>query len=254
MCSVPAILQLHVLVHVWLAAGRVGVCAAAASLEANQLIQSWGPGSADPDYFSPILPSPLQATNGSTTLRVSSALRFRIGPEGNSSVLWAACARYQAIMFAWGPERPLGSYGRYTIEDKLSLVEVTVADGDDSAMQLHADESYTLKVPIGGNAAILSAATTWGALRGLETLSQLVEWREDTGDYELRMAPWEITDAPRFPYRGVLIVRCWLRSRHQRLAVLLGAYGCLCSIRPGYCAAFPACPDAAPTDRRACVQ
>jgi hypothetical protein len=73
-------------------------------------------------------------------------------------------------------------------------------------MQLHADESYTLKIPDSGGAASLAANTTWGALRGLETLSQLVEWREEPGRYELRMAPWEIEDSPRFPYRGAFIV------------------------------------------------
>jgi hexosaminidase len=65
-----------------------------------------------------------------------------------------------------------------------------------------------LTVPAGAgaeNVATLTANTTWGALRGLETLSQLVEWRDETGFYELRMAPWSIVDRPRFPYRGALI-------------------------------------------------
>eukprot|EP01043_Picozoa_sp_COSAG02_P062341 COSAG02_NODE_8577_length_2517_cov_1.631100_2_plen_120_part_00 len=114
-------------------------------------------------------------------------------------------------MFAWGPNRVASK--QTALAGELSVIRIDVTDGNDSAMQLHDDESYTLKVPLGSNSATLSAATTWGALRGLETLSQLVEWREESGDYELRMAPWEIQDAPRFPYRGVLIVsdRCLLR-------------------------------------------
>ena len=108
-------------------------------------------------------------------------------------------------MFAWGPNRFAGAAA---LADELSVVRIDVTDVNDRAMQLHDDESYTLKVPLGGNTATLFAATTWGALRGLETLSQLVEWRAESGDYELRMAPWEIQDAPRFPYRGVLIVSC----------------------------------------------
>lgn len=67
-------------------------------------------------------------------------------------------------------------------------------------MQLHADESYNLTVPEDGSAATLAAATTWGALRGLETLSQLIEWRDAPARYELRLAPHTIRDAPRFPY------------------------------------------------------
>lgn len=44
-----------------------------------------------------------------------------------------------------------------------------------------------------------------GALRGLETFSQLVLFDFDTGRYTLRFAPWTITDAPRFPHRGLMI-------------------------------------------------
>jgi hypothetical protein len=180
-----------------------GAGAAAAASE-------WGPGSADPDMFSPILPSPAAASNGSATLTVSPALSFTI-KAGNSSVLRAAFTRHRALMFAWGPERPADTPSP---GETLSVVHVSVANGDDSAMQLHADESYTLKIPDSGGAASLAANTTWGALRGLETLSQLVEWREEPGRYELRMAPWEIEDSPRFPYRGALIVSQLYRIRN----------------------------------------
>eukprot|EP01046_Picozoa_sp_COSAG06_P020365 COSAG06_NODE_1487_length_9296_cov_19.025226_10_plen_224_part_00 len=173
-------------------------------------VSEWGPGSADPDMFSPILPSPAAASNGSATLTVSPALSFTI-KAGNSSVLRAAFTRYRALMFAWGPERPADTPSP---GETLSVVHVSVANGDDSAMQLHADESYTLKIPDSGGAASLAANTTWGALRGLETLSQLVEWREEPGRYELRMAPWEIEDSPRFPYRGALIVSQLYRIRN----------------------------------------
>ena len=64
--------------------------------------QEWGPGSADPDMFSPIFPSPQSATNGSVALRVRPAgLRFTVA-SGSSGVLTAAVARYRKIMFAWG--------------------------------------------------------------------------------------------------------------------------------------------------------
>ena len=60
--------------------------------------------------------------------------------------------------------------------------------------------------------ATLTAATVWGALRGLETFSQLVYWDLDLqrpadpeAGYVLRWAPWVIDDAPRFKHRGVLI-------------------------------------------------
>jgi len=45
----------------------------------------------------------------------------------------------------------------------------------------------------------------YGALRGLETFSQLVTFDFDSGGYVLANAPWAITDAPRFPHRGLMI-------------------------------------------------
>ena len=158
-------------------------------------------------------------------------------------MLWAACSRYRALMFAWGPNRLTGGNA---LADELSVVRINVTDGNDRAMQLHDDESYTLTVPLGGNAATLFAATTWGALRGLETLSQLVEWRAESSDYELRMAPWEIQDAPRFPYRGVLIVShgsFFACPRH-----LFRHFRAMPHRATGYCASFSTCPDTAPAD------
>ena len=61
------------------------------------------------------------------------------------------------------------------------------------------DESYTLAVD--GSGILLTAATDIGALRGLETLLQLV-----TLDERGVTVPWvTIEDAPRFPWRGLMI-------------------------------------------------
>lgn len=61
------------------------------------------------------------------------------------------------------------------------------------------DESYTLKVDADG--AIISANTRFGALRGMETLLQLIQNRPDN-----TAIPWvTIEDAPRFPWRGLLL-------------------------------------------------
>ena len=51
---------------------------------------------------------------------------------------------------------------------------MVVADLDESHPQLATDESYSLVVPADGSAATIAAATVYGALRGLETFSQLV--------------------------------------------------------------------------------
>ena len=62
-----------------------------------------------------------------------------------------------------------------------------------------ADESYALSV--GGKQILLAASTVVGALRGLETVLQLVEG--DTGGWHLPLVT--IHDRPRFAWRGLLI-------------------------------------------------
>jgi hypothetical protein len=42
-------------------------------------------------------------------------------------------------------------------------------------LQLGVDESYSLDIPDDGSDATLSAVTVWGALRGLETFSQIIQ-------------------------------------------------------------------------------
>ncbi len=42
-------------------------------------------------------------------------------------------------------------------------------------------------------------------MRGLETLSQLVQFDFDQGIYSIRNAPWTITDQPRFAHRGLML-------------------------------------------------
>ena len=69
----------------------------------------------------------------------------------------------------------------------------------DALPQLESDESY--RPVVNGTGATLSAPTRFGALRGMETLLQLVQ-----NDGEGAFIPFvTINDRPRFPWRGVLI-------------------------------------------------
>ncbi|HEU5402011.1 MAG TPA: family 20 glycosylhydrolase, partial [Terriglobales bacterium] len=61
------------------------------------------------------------------------------------------------------------------------------------------DESYTLEITT--TQAVLSANETVGVLRGLETFLQLIE-SDSTGYYVPAVS---IQDAPRFPWRGLLV-------------------------------------------------
>uniref|UniRef100_A0A8C2W543 Beta-hexosaminidase subunit beta n=2 Tax=Chinchilla lanigera TaxID=34839 RepID=A0A8C2W543_CHILA len=80
------------------------------------------------------------------------------------------------------------------------LVTISLESECDSFPSVSSDESYTLTVrePV----ATLKANRVWGALRGLETFSQLI-YQDSYGTFTVNEA--NITDSPRFPHRGILI-------------------------------------------------
>jgi hexosaminidase len=80
----------------------------------------------------------------------------------------------------------------------LSTCTVSV-ENQNAPLGKATDESYALTVDEDG-ACALSAATTFGALRGLESLSALA------GEAcVVENAPVSVTDAPRFGYRGLMV-------------------------------------------------
>ncbi len=68
--------------------------------------------------------------------------------------------------------------------------------------QVHEDESYVLR--IAPDQLSLEAPSPYGIIRGLETLAQLI--KKEGGTYLLPAI--EITDAPRFPWRGIMLDVC----------------------------------------------
>lgn len=71
------------------------------------------------------------------------------------------------------------------------------------------DESYTLTISATGDCNI-TAPTQWGALRGLETLAQAVQWQPASNvstpaPYMVSGVPLSIKDSPRFGWRGMLV-------------------------------------------------
>lgn len=72
------------------------------------------------------------------------------------------------------------------------------------------DESYSLSVDLQG-VAKLTASSAVGVLRGLETFTQLFYKHSSSGAIYTTKAPVDITDAPKFPHRGILmdVARNW---------------------------------------------
>lgn len=81
---------------------------------------------------------------------------------------------------------------------KATLV-IHVDNASKDVQELGEDESYTLEVT--SNSATLNAVTVLGAMRGLQTLLQLV----NIGPTGFTIPAVTIKDQPRFPWRGLMI-------------------------------------------------
>jgi hexosaminidase len=145
--------------------------------------------------FPPLWPVPKAYDNGTATAYVTPKLRLIYNSATANPDLQAAFARFTARTFYHAPaDNHL---------DTILAVLVTVEDPA-AALQLGANESYTLAINPGAD-VVIEAATNYGAYHALETLSQLIGFNFDNELYEIRHAPWQVTDAPRFPHRGFLI-------------------------------------------------
>ncbi|NXL35719.1 HEXB hexosaminidase, partial [Glaucidium brasilianum] len=136
--------------------------------------------------------------------------RFQLVQGAGSSagpacgLLQDAFRRYYEYMFGQSGRRkrgrrPLGTRA----EPELLQLQVVIESRDPgchSYPHLASSEAYHLTVtePV----AILKADEVWGALRGLETFSQLVH-EDDYGSFLVNES--EIDDFPRFAHRGILL-------------------------------------------------
>ncbi|KAG9488093.1 hypothetical protein GDO78_007736 [Eleutherodactylus coqui] len=115
-------------------------------------------------------------------------------------VLQDAFRRYYEYMFGYStsPKNDISPSS-----DRLLQLQVVVTSEDNECSMyphIRSDESY--KLTIDENGAVLQASQVWGALRGLETFSQLV-YEDSTGAFLVNFT--RIADAPRFAHRGVLL-------------------------------------------------
>uniref|UniRef100_A0A0D9WC22 Beta-hexosaminidase n=2 Tax=Leersia perrieri TaxID=77586 RepID=A0A0D9WC22_9ORYZ len=172
---------------------------------ANSTAAAAAGGGGDPIYLWPL---PKNFTSGSQTLLVDPDLALDAqGPGGGAAAVGEAFARYKSLIFPpWAHAARNGSGGYYGV-GKLTVV---VASADET-LELGVDESYRIYVAAKGgvnsivDGATIEANTIYGAIRGLETFSQLCVFNYDTKNVEVRHAPWYIQDEPRFAFRGLLL-------------------------------------------------
>ncbi|ONK62350.1 uncharacterized protein A4U43_C07F2980 [Asparagus officinalis] len=147
-------------------------------------------------------PLPKEFTHGAQTLTVDPSLALQtLGAGGDSKIVVEAFERYKGLIFTHrGNDLLKYDVGKLTV--------VVASDGD--ALEFGVDEKYNLYIDGGIGRSIISGATieantVYGALRGLETFSQLCVFNYDTKTVEVDKAPWYIHDEPRFPFRGLLL-------------------------------------------------
>jgi hexosaminidase len=173
-----------------------------------------GSGAADPALLFPVLPLPASLTLQPGCLLVSPELALLpAGPGGGGSALLAAlqrtaatlrsaCARGEAAL-------PAAALPACAAPQLLASVEVRVAAPPSGAPPAQGDdEAYSLTLAPGA-ASVLAAGTLWGALRGLETLTQLAacDGAPDAAAARLLIpaASLAVQDAPRFSHRGLML-------------------------------------------------
>jgi hexosaminidase len=90
----------------------------------------------------------------------------------------------------------------------ISALQITLGTPDET-LYFNISESYTLDINSerGGSYWVISlkADNCFGAIRGLETLSQLLKEDDENNKLYMTHLPIHIEDYPRFPYRGLLL-------------------------------------------------
>ncbi|XP_015932586.1 beta-hexosaminidase 2 [Arachis duranensis] len=150
-----------------------------------------------------VWPKPRNLTWGpphqSTLLHPSFTITTTVNHHTNNH-LSAAINRYINLIKT-EHHRPLVPIATNLTKNLPPLSTLTITITNPSAPLHHGvDESYTLSIPWNASAATLSAPTTWGAMRGLETFSQLA-WGTPTR-VPVGVHVW---DAPLFAHRGVML-------------------------------------------------
>eukprot|EP00035_Acanthoeca_spectabilis_P010722 m.189571 g.189571 ORF g.189571 m.189571 type:complete len:649 (+) comp15111_c0_seq4:125-2071(+) len=172
----------------------------------------------------PLWPWPQSVDSGDGISTVSSkSFQWRIqAPPGyNATTLSAAVTRYENYAFgavttvSGGrdacPRTQTPADGKGVATEIVGLTVLLSDDAVDAPLRMHGDESYELQVPVSGWARLQTHGTP-GALRGLETFHQLLQFaRTGTAptasfcDYVVMKTPLSITDAPRYTHRGLLV-------------------------------------------------
>ena len=133
-------------------------------------------------------------------------LQFQYESNVKHEILTRAIERYKAIMFSHTTQR---TYSEEEQTDTINKLVIHILDnGEDDSLDMGFDENYELiihdpKHEHSCNEIILRSHKLYGALRGLETLSQMINYNFYTDEYQTHIGI--IKDFPRYQHRGVLL-------------------------------------------------
>uniref|UniRef100_A0A0N4Z6M4 Beta-hexosaminidase n=1 Tax=Parastrongyloides trichosuri TaxID=131310 RepID=A0A0N4Z6M4_PARTI len=173
-------------------------------------INGWFYGRPDPGSSTKggVWPLPVNSYDYNTTVSIDPS-SFVFTTSVTCNILQKAIKRYQKWNFPSKSNIVQQSDKTYSLTSMN--IQIDTACNDNEYPYLNMDESYQVVVPQIGGKGFIMAKTIWGALRGMETFSQLI-YRTSQTTYLVRSV--SISDHPRFPHRGVMIdtARHWIST------------------------------------------
>ncbi|RNA19155.1 beta-hexosaminidase subunit alpha-like [Brachionus plicatilis] len=155
-----------------------------------------------------VFPKPqMQISFGTQNILNKNEFRFEyVKGSQICDVVSIAFKRYYKIIF---DSRLLRQTNRIKNVSSIKKLTLMVHEPCELYPNLESDESYNLK--IASSIAYLESKTLWGALRGLESFSQMII---ESDDGSLVINDTLINDFPRFNHRGILLdtSRHYIRS------------------------------------------
>jgi hexosaminidase len=146
------------------------------------------------DFRNTLMPQPAELRTSPGAFPISSSLNVSLNGSTNPLLKDAALRMLARLETQTGVQ-----LSRDFLPAGTAQLEISVKDSTGDRPTLSTDESYTLDVQAGK--INLNAPAVFGAMHGLETLLQLVQANGDG----FAIPYVHIADAPRFPWRGLLI-------------------------------------------------
>jgi hexosaminidase len=161
-----------------------------------------GSAEAAPAAISPVMPLPVKMEGGAGRLAIDGS--FTVLATSYSDVRLESAMRRLAQRVSRQTGIPM--LGNKPADPSRATLRVECAGRGSDYPSLEEDESYQLDVT--PDSAVVKAATTDGALHGMETFAQLIS---ETAD-GFQVAAVHIEDRPRFPWRGLMldVSRHWM--------------------------------------------